>query len=430
MTSLAFTLMPFVYFGVRALRRATRAARLAGCVACGSASRPRPARRRAAAAAGQRLVHVHREGRRGLGDARERLAHAADARRHRARRRRRRARRCAGVGDRALLAARSRCSPAICSRSMVGGHARDRRCAAELDAASARVSRATSCPCCRSLLLSRRGRASVALIAVPRAPLRAAAVAVAGRVALWSARARCPRSRYVPNQFTGHLRFQFDYDDAHNPYVHAGAARSGAGVLPRARARSRRGSLTLIEAPWRLESHFNPHVVVPAVHRQNVMIGLMTPVCGVRNFGEYPETTAGHAARQLRAPVERAARQDYGADFLVMHLTPWSTPPGAECRGPMSRLPAGDRGARSGRPFYRDDADRRVRAQARRPSGVADPAALTSARTAARARRASASSAAARCVLASSRVAEPARAARPARACVRQSSSSARLASK
>ena len=28
-----------------------------------------------------------------------------------------------------------------------------------------------------------------------------------------------PAQSYVPNQFTGHLRFQFDYDDARNPYV-------------------------------------------------------------------------------------------------------------------------------------------------------------------------------------------------------------------
>ncbi len=71
-----------------------------------------------------------------------------------------------------------------------------------------------------------------------RLPALGASVTALVGVALWWL-GPLPAQSYEPNQFTGHLRFQFDYDDAHNPYVHAGRDRAGARVLSRARAARR-----------------------------------------------------------------------------------------------------------------------------------------------------------------------------------------------
>jgi hypothetical protein len=93
------------------------------------------------------------------------------------------------------------------------------------------------------------------------------------------------------------------------------------------------GSLTLIEMPWRLESNFNPHPWYQEVHRQNVLIGFVTPVCGVREFGEYPEDEGMRMRRfiHLSALLRGETR---GAQYLVVHLNPWKTPPDADVEWP------------------------------------------------------------------------------------------------
>ncbi len=163
-----------------------------------------------------------------------------------------------------------------------------------------------------------------------------------------------PAQSWEPNQFTGHLRFQFDYDDAHNPYVQQ-RPREPVPAFYQELAKAPPASVTLIVAPWRLESHYNPHAWYQQVHRQNVMIGLTTPLCGVRNFGEYPETQAGMRLANFAHLSAILRGEDYGADFLVMHLTPWSTPPGADVPWPdvAKCLPMIE--AALGAPFYRDE---------------------------------------------------------------------------
>jgi len=117
--------------------------------------------------------------------------------------------------------------------------------------------------------------------------IRAGIVAALAGLLWWSG--PMPDYLYYPNQFIGHLRFQYDYDPAHNPYV-LEVPRDPMPDFYRRLAEKRPRSLTLIEAPWRLESNFNPHPWYQEVHRQFVKIGLVTPVCGVRDFGEYPAT--------------------------------------------------------------------------------------------------------------------------------------------
>jgi len=104
---------------------------------------------------------------------------------------------------------------------------------------------------------------------VAATPIRSAAAhaaCIAAIAAIVVATGPLPAQWASPNQFTGHQRFQFDYDDARNPFV---TERPGEPVpaFYRELARAPAGSLTLIEAPWRLESHFNPLVWYQHTHR-------------------------------------------------------------------------------------------------------------------------------------------------------------------
>ncbi len=201
-----------------------------------------------------------------------------------------------------------------------------------------------------ALLLAAEG--FVALLP-PRWPApSAAAIALVG-AGLW-ALGPLPAQSDAPNQFTGHLRYQFDYDDAHNPYVQQ-VPTEPVPRFYRELATTRPGSLTLIEAPWRLESHHNPHVWYQQVHRQNVMIGLVTPLCGTSNFGEYPEGTHGMRLANFAHLSAILRGETYRADFLVLHVKPWSTPPDAQVPWPdVERcLPMIE--AALGPPFYRDE---------------------------------------------------------------------------
>ena len=195
---------------------------------------------------------------------------------------------------------------------------------------------------------------TVAAVAwLPVRALRPAAVAVA--VALLVAAGPIPSYLYRPNQFMGHARFQFDYDPSHNPYV-LEIPKDPIPAFYRELAKRPPASLTLIEAPWRLESNFDPFPWYQEVHRQYVKIGLVTPVCGVRDFGEYPATATGLRFRYFVHLSEILAGRTYGADYLILHMNAWKTPPDAKVEWPdvAACLPVII--AKLGAPAYRDDA--------------------------------------------------------------------------
>jgi hypothetical protein len=186
---------------------------------------------------------------------------------------------------------------------------------------------------------------------LPLAPLRPVALVVLGTL-LWFV-GPMPDYLYYPNQFMGHLRFQYDYDPAHNPYIQQ-VPRDPIPEFYRGLAQQPPASLTLIEAPWRLESHFNPQPLYQSVHRQMVKIGLVTPICGVRDYGEYPATVPGLRLHQFAHLSSILDGKSYGADYLVIHLAPWNPPHDASYEWPdvASCLPMIE--TRLGSPIYRD----------------------------------------------------------------------------
>ena len=114
-------------------------------------------------------------------------------------------------------------------------------------------------------------------------------------------------------------------------------------------------SLTLIEAPWSLETNHDPEPLYQRLHRQYIKIGLVTPVCGARDYGEYPETTRGMRLAQFIHLSALLRGDGSGADFLVMHLRPWpaTLPPAPEWPDLATCLPQIRQ--HFGAPVYRDD---------------------------------------------------------------------------
>lgn len=136
-----------------------------------------------------------------------------------------------------------------------------------------------------------------------------------------------PPSFYYPNQFLGHERFQYDYDESKNPYVTLAPKRNMPAFYDQL-ARLPPASVTLIEAPWNLESQFNPLPFYQQRHRQLVKIGMVDGVCGERSFGEYPESARGLRMRHMVHLSNVLRGKRYGADYLVVHKIPWTIAPG------------------------------------------------------------------------------------------------------
>jgi hypothetical protein len=126
---------------------------------------------------------------------------------------------------------------------------------------------------------------------------------------------------HYPNQFIAHLRYQFDYDPDHNPYVQRVPKEPVPAFYAELGARPP-GSVTLVETPWRLESHFNALSLYQDTHRQRILIGLVTPVCGTFDFGEYPEADSGMRMREFVHLASIVRGEPVAADYLVVHLRP------------------------------------------------------------------------------------------------------------
>jgi len=192
----------------------------------------------------------------------------------------------------------------------------------------------------------------IALVATPRYWM--GAVAAGAIAAALFAIGPIPQEWHYPNQFWGHLRYQFDYDPAHNPYV----AQVPTDPLPAFYAELGKrppGSVTLIEAPWRLESHYNALSLYQDTHRQRVKIGLVTPLCGTYDFGEYPEHEAGMRMRWMVHLASLLRGEAFGADYLIIHansrdVAARPAPPWPDLRGCMPAIEA-----KLGAPVFRDD---------------------------------------------------------------------------
>jgi hypothetical protein len=188
----------------------------------------------------------------------------------------------------------------------------------------------------------------VAKLRVHALAAAAAALLVAGLVIAGP----IPGYSYYPNQFMGHELFQFDYDASANPY----ATRLQLGPVPRfysELATRPPGSITLIEAPARIISHYLPDPWYQQIHHQNVKFALVAPVCG--DGDEIPYTEGGTRFRRIGKLSDVMEGATWGADYLVLRLQPWSVPPGLEMPWPDMAECTAKVQARLGPAAYRDE---------------------------------------------------------------------------
>lgn len=163
-----------------------------------------------------------------------------------------------------------------------------------------------------------------------------------------------PGEWHYPNQFWGHLRYQFDYDPAHNPYVSQVPSRP-APAFYRSLGERPPGTVTIVEAPWRLESHFNALSLYQDTHRQRVKIGIVTPLCGIHDFGEFAEGREGMRMRWM-THLTAVLRGSFGdADYLIVHPRPADVAADPGPAWPDITGCIGAIEARLGPPVFRDD---------------------------------------------------------------------------
>lgn len=133
-----------------------------------------------------------------------------------------------------------------------------------------------------------------------------------------------PEALYSPNQFMGHPRFQFDYDPAHNPYRDPTRVQFDTPVSAfyRSLAKLPPASITLIEAPWRLEAQYIPHDILQNVHRQYVKAGMVAGVCGTSTWGDFSALSSQLHFREFVPVSQLLEDATWGADYLVIRSKP------------------------------------------------------------------------------------------------------------
>lgn len=155
---------------------------------------------------------------------------------------------------------------------------------------------------------------------LPTAGLALLALFVAGPV---------PPLLSVPNQFTGHMSYQFDYDAERNVY---NQSLQPPQIPEFYRNLARRpGQYVLVEAPWSMEWHFNPLHFYQQTHRQKILIGFLDGLCADGRYGEYSAMTTRQLDMRHFVHLDGLERDASAADFLVFHRQmPGGMPPGVD----------------------------------------------------------------------------------------------------
>lgn len=88
------------------------------------------------------------------------------------------------------------------------------------------------------------------------------------------------------NQFAGHMRYHFDYDFVRNPF----SVVVDSVEMPKVyqAMKDEPGDWTLIEAPWRFESHYTPFSGFQRQHQMPIKIGMLNGLCADWVVGELP----------------------------------------------------------------------------------------------------------------------------------------------
>ncbi|MBK1672470.1 hypothetical protein CKO35_03995 [Ectothiorhodospira shaposhnikovii] len=122
------------------------------------------------------------------------------------------------------------------------------------------------------------------------------------------------------NQFTGHMAYQFDYDWERNLYNRQ-LARETLPDFHHRLAEIPPGQVTLIQAPWYIEWHWNNWYLQQRVHQQHIRAGMVSGLCAEQAFGEYSPDQHGIRLRHMVHLGDLAPGSGHG-DYLVIDHRP------------------------------------------------------------------------------------------------------------
>ena len=132
-----------------------------------------------------------------------------------------------------------------------------------------------------------------------------------------------PELLQEPNQFTSHMRYQFDYDKERNVYANYGRFQKlKMSDFFTQISESKKGELTIIHAPWSHEFHYNRIDVFQRVHGQHIKMGFVGGICGEKKTsdfsgGEYPAWNTRLRFRHFVLLEESLETGRVDGDFLV-----------------------------------------------------------------------------------------------------------------
>lgn len=119
------------------------------------------------------------------------------------------------------------------------------------------------------------------------------------------------------SQFVHHLANQFDYKPSRNAVVLAHESLQVEPFYTEIAQLHPNGDAVIIEAPWYLESHWNPLYLSQRVHGQRVLIGFVGGLCAGPLYGELKPEAAGLEFRNFVYLTDVLTGR-IAADYLVL----------------------------------------------------------------------------------------------------------------
>jgi len=119
------------------------------------------------------------------------------------------------------------------------------------------------------------------------------------------------------SQFVGHLANQYDYQASRNPYQAVFGSYVADSFYADIAREHPAGDAVVVEAPWHLESFWNPLILNQAVHRQQVRVGFINGVCAEPFYGEIRADATGMAFRNF-VRLQDLFLYPGQADYLVL----------------------------------------------------------------------------------------------------------------
>ena len=126
-----------------------------------------------------------------------------------------------------------------------------------------------------------------------------------------------PQTDAMHSQFIHHMINQFDYDPERNPFTAALGSITPESFYQDIANANPAGDAVVIEAPWHLESQWNPLPLYQAVHGQKVMIGFVGGVCADDFYGEIKSDVNGLTFTNFTS-IQEVINRHVSVDYLIL----------------------------------------------------------------------------------------------------------------